>query len=130
MRGEPNGFFLPPIGETSSGILKIRRSFPFQRQKASGIGGARRIRDHRRHWCRKYCGRGSIVRSRRKKEGNFEEKQLLSRACVQLSRAEQGDREAPLQTDRIAYILNPSIGLNKQISRIAAPAKSDDQPNS
>ena len=62
------------------------------------------------------------------REGSREEKELLSSAYLQLSRAEQGDRDASLKAARMAYFLKPSIGLAKQISRIADPAKFDDRP--
>ena len=62
------------------------------------------------------------------REGSPEEQALLARAYLQLSRAEQEDHKARVEVARMAYFLKPSIGLAKQISRIADPAKFDDRP--
>ncbi len=63
------------------------------------------------------------------REGDQETKQRLSRVFLQLSRAEEGDRPAQLEAARTAYFLAPTIGLAKQISRIADPTKFDDRPD-
>lgn len=63
------------------------------------------------------------------KAGEPEQRTLLSRAFLQLSRAEEGDHAARVEAARTAYFIAPSIGLAKQISRIADPAKFDDRPD-
>ncbi|MEM7013188.1 MAG: TlpA disulfide reductase family protein [Verrucomicrobiota bacterium] len=63
------------------------------------------------------------------KTGSRELRALLSRAYLLLSRAEKGDRDAQLKAARTAYFLAPTIGLAKQISRIADPTKFDDRPD-
>jgi peroxiredoxin len=61
--------------------------------------------------------------------GGKEQRILLSRAYLQLARAEKGDRRAQVDAARTAYYLAPSIGLAKQISRIADPGKFDNRPD-
>lgn len=61
--------------------------------------------------------------------GSAETKHALSRVYLQLSRALEGDRPAQVTAARTAYFLAPSIGLAKQISRIAEPARFDDRPD-
>lgn len=49
----------------------------------------------------------------------------LSDAYLQLSRASRGDRAKQVESATLAYFLNPSVGLGKQIARVIAPEKFD-----
>lgn len=60
------------------------------------------------------------------RSGSPGKQQALSRAYLQLSRT-LAERPARVKAARTAYFLNPTIGLAKQISRIADPARFDNR---
>jgi len=83
------------------------------------LGEARRVLDA------STAGHGprAVARS-----GDDATRKLLGQAYFQLSRAATGDRPRQVEFATLAFYLDPSVGLGKQIARIIAPEKFDHRP--
>lgn len=62
------------------------------------------------------------------RSGDDATRRLLGQAYFQLSRATSGDRAKQVEFATLAFYLDPSVGLGKQIARIMAPEKFDGRP--